>query len=206
MTKVTGVRRLKTMTKQHQWDTTWLLFARMMADRHSKCASKSVACVIVKDEKPISIGINGTPSQHVNCNEIYLKQDSVLYKAATEGKLHEQPDELSVLHNGQVFHRCDNQEEHHEWSKLNEIHAEINALGKLAADSTSARHATAYVTHSPCHACSLALIASKIDRVVYSTGYEYGDGLKLMRQSGIEVLHRPLTEEYFLERIFDKDL
>lgn len=188
--------------KQQQWDTTWLLFARMMADRHSKCASKSVACVIVKDEKPISIGINGTPSQHVNCNEIYLKQAGVLYKASID----EVKDTESVLHNGRMFYRCTNQEEHHEWSKLNEIHAEINALGKLAADSTSSRHATAYVTHSPCHACSLALIASKIDRVVYSTGYEYGDGLTLMRQSGIEVIHRPLTEEYFLERIFDKDL
>jgi len=193
------------MKKQHQWDTTWLLFARMMADRHSKCASKSVACVIVKDEKPISIGINGTPSGHMNCNEMYLKQDNILYKSAAEGQSQKHPD-LSIVHNGQMFHRCDNQEEHHEWSKMNEIHAEINALGKLAADSTSARHATAYVTHSPCHACSLALIASKIDRVVYSTGYEYGDGLTLMRQSGIEVLHRPLTEEYFLERIFDKDL
>ncbi|WP_313635154.1 hypothetical protein [Exiguobacterium sp.] len=47
--------------KQLKWDTTWLLFARMMADRHSKCASKSVACVIVKDEKPISIGITEHP-------------------------------------------------------------------------------------------------------------------------------------------------
>ncbi|WP_396129665.1 hypothetical protein [Exiguobacterium mexicanum] len=49
------------MDKQHLWDETWLQFADMMAIRHSKCASKSVACVIVKDEKPISIGLNGTP-------------------------------------------------------------------------------------------------------------------------------------------------
>ncbi len=188
---------MKNEEKQLKWDTTWLLFARMMADRHSKCASKSVACVIVKDEKPISIGINGTPSQHVNCNEIYLKQDGILYTSRPDHPIVEE----SIERNGILFYRCENQEEHHEWSKQHEIHAEINALGKLAADSTSARHATAYVTHSPCHACSLALIASKIDRVVYSTGYEYGDGLNLMRQSGIEVIHLPLANEYFLEKI-----
>ncbi|WP_214849302.1 deaminase [Exiguobacterium sp. s193] len=188
--------------KQQKWDTTWLLFAQMMADRHSKCASKSVACVIVKDEKPISIGINGTPSQHVNCNEIFLKQQGTLYKSIRENV----SESDTTIHNGHVFYHCNNQEEHHEWSKQHEIHAEINALGKLAADSTSARHATAYVTHSPCHACSLALIASKIDRVVYATGYEYGDGLNLMRQSGMDVVHLPLTEQYFLERILDKDL
>jgi dCMP deaminase len=181
--------------KQLKWDTTWLLFARMMADRHSNCASKSVACVIVKDEKPISIGINGTPSQHVNCNEIYLKQEGILYTSRSDHPITEESSER----NGILFYRCENQEEHHVWSKQHEFHAEINALGKLSADSTSARHEIAYVKHSPCHACSLALIASNIDRVVYSTGYEYGDRLNLMRQSGIEVIHLPLANEYFLE-------
>lgn len=188
------------MEKQRKWDTTWLLFAEMMASRHSKCASKSVACVIVKDEKPISIGINGTPSGHLNCNERYLKKDGVLFRRV------EQQGQLSILHEGMYFDFCDDQEEHHFWSKQHEIHAEINALGKLAADSTSAKGATAYVTHSPCHGCSLALIASKIERVVYSVGYEYGDGLNLMRASGIEVLHLPIDDERYAEKISGKTL
>lgn len=90
---------MKSEEKQLQWDTTWLLFARMMADRHSKCASKSVACVIVKDEKPISIGINGTPSQHVNCNEIYLKQEGILYTSRPDHPVVEE----SIERNGILF-------------------------------------------------------------------------------------------------------
>ena len=183
------------MEKQRLWDETWLLFAEMMANRHSKCASKSVACVIVKDEKPISIGLNGTPSGHTNCNEIYMKREDGFYKrvdAMTEIESDLLDDQDRLLHEGALFMKCSDPYDHHNWSKQHEIHAEINAIGKLAADSTNAFGATAYVTHSPCHACSLALIASKVSRVVYSVGYEHGDGLELMRESGIEVLHMPL--------------
>lgn len=185
------------MDKQRLWDETWLQFANMMARRHSKCASKSVACVIVKDEKPISIGLNGTPSGHTNCNEIYLKRDDAFYKRADlvrdeDVKLFER--QAEIIQDGIPFIKCSDPYDHHNWSKQHEIHAEINAIGKLAADSTNALGATAYVTHSPCHACSLALIAARVARVVYTVGYEHGDGIALMRASGIEVLHMPLEE------------
>ncbi|WP_214826445.1 deoxycytidylate deaminase [Exiguobacterium algae] len=185
------------MEKQRLWDETWLLFADMMANRHSKCASKSVACVIVKDEKPISIGLNGTPSGHTNCNEIYMKRTDGFYKRAeamTESELDLLDEQVRLVHEGTLYLKCTDPYDHHNWSKQHEIHAEINAIGKLAADSTNAFGATAYVTHSPCHACSLALIASRVSRVVYAVGYEHGDGLELMRESGIEVLHMPLEK------------
>lgn len=185
------------MEKQRLWDETWLLFADMMAERHSKCASKSVACVIVKDEKPISIGLNGTPSGHTNCNEIYIKQEDGFYKHAdyvtsTDVDMINEPTRL--IRGGVTYIKCTDPYDHHHWSKQHEIHAEINAIGKLAADSTNAFGATAYVTHSPCHSCSLALIAARVARVIYAVGYEHGDGLELMRESGIEVLHMPLEK------------
>ncbi|MCT4775917.1 MULTISPECIES: deoxycytidylate deaminase [Exiguobacterium] len=187
------------MDKQHLWDETWLQFADMMAVRHSKCASKSVACVIVKDEKPISIGLNGTPPGHTNCNEIFIKRDDGFYKraeyvSANAVDLLETP--VQIIHDGVTYIKCSDPYDHHNWSKQHEIHAEINAIGKLAADSTNAFGATAYVTHSPCHACSLALIASRVARVVYAVGYEHGDGLDLMRESGIDVVHMPLEKSF----------
>ena len=179
------------MDKQQLWDETWLLFADMMAKRHSKCASKSVACVIVKDEKPISIGLNGTPPGHRNCNEIYVKRSDGFYKRSAWA---DETTTETVFIEGNEYVKCLDPYDHHVWSKQHEIHAEINAIGKLAADSTNAHGATAYVTHSPCHACSLALIAARVKRVVYAIGYEHGDGLELMRESGIEVTHVSLEK------------
>ena len=67
------------------------------------------------------------------------------------------------------------------------LHAEANALTKVAKSGNSAEGATLYVTASPCLECSKLIIQSGIRRVVYSDEYRLDDGIKLLRRAGIEV-------------------
>ena len=67
------------------------------------------------------------------------------------------------------------------------LHAEANALTKVAKSGNSAAGATLYVTASPCMECSKLIIQSGINRVVYSDEYRLDDGIKLLKRAGIEV-------------------
>ncbi|MBE6200720.1 MAG: dCMP deaminase family protein [Rikenellaceae bacterium] len=68
------------------------------------------------------------------------------------------------------------------------LHAEANAITKLAKSSNSGAGSTLYVTASPCMECSKLIIQSGIKRVVYSDPYHNTDGIDLLRRSGIEVV------------------
>ncbi len=68
------------------------------------------------------------------------------------------------------------------------LHAEANAITKLAKSSNSGNGSTLYVTASPCMECSKLIIQSGIKRVVYSDPYHNTDGIDLLRRSGIEVV------------------
>lgn len=75
------------------------------------------------------------------------------------------------------------------------LHAEANAITKVARSSNSSEGATLYVTASPCMECSKLIIQSGIKRVVFSDLYRIQDGLDLLRKAGIEVVHMPLEKE-----------
>ncbi|MDX2415223.1 MAG: dCMP deaminase family protein [Bacteroidales bacterium] len=67
------------------------------------------------------------------------------------------------------------------------LHAEANALTKVAKSNNSSQDATLYVTSSPCMECSKLIIQSGIKRVVYSEEYRVTEGLDLLKRAGIEV-------------------
>ena len=67
------------------------------------------------------------------------------------------------------------------------LHAEANAITKVAKSSNSSDGATMYVTASPCIECAKLIIQAGITRVVYSEDYRLDDGLKLMKKAGIQV-------------------
>ena len=67
------------------------------------------------------------------------------------------------------------------------LHAEANAITKVAKSGNSSQGATLYVTASPCLECSKLIIQSGIRRVVYSDEYRLTDGVDLLRRAGIEV-------------------
>lgn len=68
------------------------------------------------------------------------------------------------------------------------LHAEANAITKLARSSNNSNGATLYVTASPCIECAKLIIQAGIKRVVYHEKYRLDDGLKLMTKAGIEIV------------------
>jgi dCMP deaminase len=67
------------------------------------------------------------------------------------------------------------------------LHAEANAITKVAKSGNSSSGATLYVTASPCMECSKLIIQSGISRVVYRDAYRLMDGIELLKRAGIEV-------------------
>jgi dCMP deaminase len=67
------------------------------------------------------------------------------------------------------------------------LHAEANAITKVAASSNSSRGATIYITSAPCIECAKLIIQSGIKRVVYSEEYRVKDGCDLLLRAGIEL-------------------
>lgn len=69
------------------------------------------------------------------------------------------------------------------------LHAEANAITKIAKSHNSSDGATLYVTASPCIECAKLIIQSGIKRVVYDEEYRLTDGIDLLKKAGIEVVH-----------------
>lgn len=67
------------------------------------------------------------------------------------------------------------------------LHAEANAITKIARSNNSSEGATLYVTASPCIECAKLIIQAGIKRVVYSEKYRLEDGIELLRKAGVEV-------------------
>ena len=67
------------------------------------------------------------------------------------------------------------------------LHAEANAITKVAKSNNSSEGATLYVTSSPCLECSKLIIQAGIKRVVFTENYRLEDGINLLRRAGIEV-------------------
>ncbi len=67
------------------------------------------------------------------------------------------------------------------------LHAEANAITKLARSSNNSDGATIYITASPCIECAKLIIQSGIKRVVYGEKYRLTDGIDLLERAGIEV-------------------
>jgi len=74
-------------------------------------------------------------------------------------------------------------------SKAYVLHAEANAISKVARSHNSSDNATLYVTASPCMECSKLIIQSGIRRVVYCNRYHNTDGLDLLKRAGIELVY-----------------
>ncbi|MDD6888944.1 MAG: dCMP deaminase family protein [Bacteroidales bacterium] len=75
------------------------------------------------------------------------------------------------------------------------LHAEANAITKVARSNNSSDGATLYVTASPCIECAKLIIQSGIKRVVFDEMYRLCDGIDLLRRAGIETVHLNISSE-----------
>lgn len=154
----------------NKWDETYMDIAKKYAE-HSKCVAKKVACVIVKDNNIIGVGINGSMPGKTNCNEKFVKVRNKIFEIQSDGKLKETKND-----------------EHHKWSLIHETHAEINALAKANKNGTSVYGGTAYITLSPCRDCAKALATFGIKRIFYSKEYDDFEEVKVyLKELGIRV-------------------
>ncbi len=87
---------------------------------------------------------------------------------------------------------CEDEEGLTRWDVL---HAEANAILKVARSTQSCEGATLYITLSPCKECSKLIHQSGIKRVVYHNGYRDDSGLQILIKAGIDVQHIAVLEE-----------
>ena len=85
---------------------------------------------------------------------------------------------------------CEDEENYTKWYVL---HAEANAILKVASSTQSCKGATLYITLSPCKECSKLIHQAGIKRVVYANAYKDNTGLQFLKKAGVELTH--LTNE-----------
>ena len=76
-------------------------------------------------------------------------------------------------------------------TKWEVLHAEANAILKVASSTQSAKNATLYITLSPCTQCSKLIHQAGIKRVVYANAYKDPSGLDFLQKAGVELKHLP---------------
>ena len=129
-----------------------------------------VGAIVVKDDRIISIGYNGMPSGwDNNCEDpeyTYDKRDTV---------------------NGDWTYN----EDAKQWFKLKTkpevLHAETNAIAKLAKSNESGLGATMFITHAPCLDCAKLIYQSGISNVFYRDSYRSIEGVEFLNKSGVKV-------------------
>ena len=84
------------------------------------------------------------------------------------------------------FENCCEEEGSTKWYVL---HAEANAILKVASSTQSCKNSTLYITLSPCRECSKLIHQSGIKRVVYSNAYKDTSGLKFLEKAGVELTY-----------------
>jgi dCMP deaminase len=132
----------------------------------SKARRLKVGAVVVKDDRIISIGYNGTPpGWDNNC------EDEVGFVTDDDGNV---TDRLLK-------------------TKPEVLHAEENAIGKLARSHESGDGATMFLTHAPCAQCAKLILVSGIRQVFYRDTYRDDSGVQFLIKGGIDV--QQLKEE-----------
>jgi dCMP deaminase len=139
---------------------------------------RKVGCVIVKNKQVISFGYNGTPHGFANsCEETLV-----------ETLNYENPDHAMHLveEHGYV---CDNGVciKETQVTKPEVLHAESNAIMKVAKSTMNCEGAELYTTTCPCFGCAKLIVQSGISKVYYTEDYRSMDGVTLLEKAGVVV-------------------
>jgi len=86
---------------------------------------------------------------------------------------------------------CEDEDGYTKWYVL---HAEANAISKVASSTQSCEAATLYITLSPCRECSKLIHQSGIKRVVFQVAYKDDSGLRFLEKAGVQLQHIPQIE------------
>ena len=121
------------------------------------CLRRVYGAIIVKNDEIISTGYNGAPRGRANCTDLgYCTREAM------------------KVPRGERYELC------------RSVHAEANAITKVAKSANNCDGSTLYITAAPCIECSKLIIQAGIKRVVYCDDYRSEDGLNLLKRVGIE--------------------
>lgn len=139
-----------------------------------------VGAIVVKDDRIISIGYNGMPAGwDNNCEDI-------AWDSGAGGWL--DPDEFNAKYPYEGWHeQAQRNVRYGLKTKAEVLHAESNAIAKLARSNESGLDADLFVTHAPCMECAKLIFQSGIRRVFYGEQYRDNSGINFLKQSGIAV-------------------
>ena len=126
-----------------------------------------VGAIVTKNDRVISIGYNGTPAGWDNNCEIEVRNEFEYYVDNGGEKYNSAT--IDLLTKDEV------------------IHAEANAIGKLARSSESGEGATMYITHAPCFDCAKLIHTAGINKVFFRHQYRNTDGIRFLNKCNIEV-------------------
>ncbi|GAP69984.1 deoxycytidylate deaminase [Bacteroidales bacterium 6E] len=107
---------------------------------------------------------------------------------------------ISDGYNGTPSGFENNCEDENNQTKPYVLHAEANAITKVAKSGNSSESATMYVTSSPCLECAKLIIQAGIRRVVYTENYRSADGINLLKRAGIEVTNVEIDLSHLKEK------
>ena len=156
-----------------------------VAERFAELSSARrlhVGAIVVKDDRIISIGYNGMPAGwDNNCEDVewcsaggWLSAEEIVEGWPYEGTY--------LDADGNTM-----QGRYRLKTKPEVLHAETNAIAKLAKSTESGDGAVLFVTHSPCLDCAKLIFQSGIRGVFYRDNYRSTDGIEFLEKSGIEV-------------------
>ena len=142
-----------------------------------------VGAIVVKDDRIISIGYNGMPAGWENDCE-----DKIWMTDEEQRSIH--PDKINEMypHYGeQIVGDYIRNGRYSLKTKPEVLHAETNALAKLAKSTESGADATMFITHAPCLDCAKLIYQSGINSVFFRTAYRSQDGIQFLKASGVRV-------------------
>jgi len=140
-----------------------------LAEETAKLSSArrlKVGAVIVKDHRVISLGYNGTPAGWDNNCEIEIENEHL--------KKYPNPHQHHVIELR---------------TKPEVIHAEANAIAKLARDGESGKDATMFLTHNPCIECAKLIYGAGISKVYYKNEYRNNEGVEFLNKCNIGTIY-----------------
>ena len=151
-------------------------------DQLSRARRLQVGAIIVKEDRVISMGYNGMPSGwDNNCEDIewcsaggWLSPEEIEEGWPFEGTYTDT--------DGNVM-----QGRYRLKTKPEVLHAETNAISKLAKSSESGDDASIFITHAPCLDCAKLIYQSGINNVFYRNSYRNTDGVEFLEKSGVAV-------------------
>ena len=149
-----------THRKRPSWDSYFMQIAQVIA-RRSTCLRRQVGAVMVKDQRILSTGYNGSPAGLLHCDEVGCLRQSL---SVPSGERHE---------------------------ICRAVHAEQNALVQAAKHGIAIIGADLYTTHQPCVLCMKLMINVGIRRVVYTHSYPDQLAVTMAREAGLELVQHP---------------